>query len=325
MELAWSDPTSPDLVVGADELVELPAGPVSLAEFLAECGRTLGDPTAPDAVWRDRFLTAGLVALRQAPDGRRWVAVGLRCAAEPSTELWAELAGTARELLAGPASDFFFMRKAPGLRLRFEATDEARVSRLREALWDSADGWRRAGLVAEVTPAVYEPEQQLFGGARSMRHVHRLFTVDSLAWLDFHAGAAGDVPAWRFSLSLLRALMDGLGVVGWEDLDVWDRIRRQAFRTLPASVIGRDAFVRAATGVRAAWAATGDGADPVARVRSEVTMVASRWSTDYFAGPDACVGPREACTFATIFHWNRGGLSMLRQGLLAEVLAERRP
>jgi thiopeptide-type bacteriocin biosynthesis protein len=314
--------------VGAQERVDLPGGALPLPEFLAECSRTLGDPTAPIAVQRDLFLAAGLAALRQAPDGRRWTAVGLQPAPGRSAALWVELAATARELLAGGASNFFFMQKPPGLRVRFEAAEAAGVPGLADVLRERAAGWRRAGLVADVVPGGYEPEQHLFGGPLSMRYVHRLFTVDSLAWLDFHAGAGGALPGWAFSLYALRTLLDGLEVVGWEDLDVWDRVRRQAFRTLPAPVTAGAAFAPAAAGVRAAWAASRglpgpDAAGLVGRVRAEVAEVAAGWLAGYFAGPQTSIGPREACAFATIFHWNRGGLSALRQGLIAEALTDR--
>lgn len=311
-----------------DGWVEVAGARLSLREFLAECGRTLGDPAAPIAAQREVFLAAGLAALRRAPDGRLWTAVGVRPASGGLGEFWAEIAAVGRELLAGGASNFFFMQKAPGLRVRFEAAAAAAPG-LAGLLRARADRWRAAGLVAEVVPAVYEPEQHLFGGPVSMRYVHRLFTVDSLAWLDFHAGAAGGTPAWAFSLHVLRALLDGLAVTGWEDLDVWDRVRRQALRTLPERVTRADGFAAAADGVRAAWAASGGAAAPAAaglveRTRAEVAAVTAGWQAGYFASPDAYVGPREAAAFATVFHWNRGGLPMLRQGLITEALADRR-
>lgn len=306
--------------------IEVAGERLSLPEFLAECGRTLGDPAAPLAAQRDLFVAAGLAALRRAPDGRLWTALGLRPAAGRLGELWPELAAAGRDLLAGEATNFFFMQKPPGLRVRAEAAAPA-APRVAAALRVRADGWRAAGLLTEAVPAVYEPEEHLFGGPLSMPHVHRLFTVDSLAWLDFHAGAAGGLPAWAFSLHLLRALLDGLGVTGWEDRDVWDRVRRHALRTLPGPVTRAPGYPAAADGVRAAWAASGGApaaaaADLVGRARAELATVTAGWQAGYFDNPLAYVGPREAAAFAAVFHWNRGGLSALRQGLLVAALAD---
>ncbi len=322
-----------------DGVIDVAGQRLTVAEFLAECARTLGDPAAPIAAQRDRFLAAGLAALRRAPDGREWTAVGLRPADGRFAELCAELGTAARGLLAAGATNFFFMRKPPGLRVRLAGPPD-----LAAALRSHVDSWRSDGLLAEVVPSGYEPEEHLFGGPVSMRYVHRLFTVDSLAWLD-HAARSGGLPAWAFSLRLIRALLDGLEIVGWEDLDVWDRLRRQAYRTLPAPVTGTAAYAAAAEGVRAAWAGADDpvagfpatgfpaagsavagsavaGSAP-AGFPVEVKAVAAEWRAGYFATPEAYVGPREAAAFAIVFHWNRGGLPPLRQGLLAEALADR--
>jgi hypothetical protein len=54
-----------------------------------------------------------------------------------------------------------------------------------------------------------------------------------------------------------------------------------------------------------------------------VRELAADWRTGYFDTEHAELGPREAAALVTIFHWNRGALSPLRQGLLAEALADR--
>jgi thiopeptide-type bacteriocin biosynthesis protein len=317
----------PDFETAAAGWVDVAGGRLALPDFLAECARTLGDPAALIAPQRDRFVAAGLAALRRAPDGRVWTALGLQSTPSRFGQLSIELATAGRRLLAGGAVNFFFMQKPPGLRVRFEAPLAA-APVLAAELWSRVDGWRAAGLVLDAVPSVYEPEEHLFGGPASMRYVHGLFTVDSLAWLDCHAGVAGALPAWSFSLYLVRALLDGLDIVGWEDLDFWDRLRRQAYRTLPAPVTGGAAYTAAADGIRAAWAdSRGTPAAAVAlveRVRAELRAVTADWRAGYFATPAACVGPREAAAFATVFHWNRGGLPPLRQGLLSEALADRR-
>jgi thiopeptide-type bacteriocin biosynthesis protein len=153
-------------------------------------------------------------------------------------------------LLDDPAvANFFFMRKPPGLRIRFETTAPQRRWLLEHELHAWASGAR---LRAErIVPGVYEPEELLFGGPASMPFVHRIFTVDSQAWLAF-CRLEAPAPAWLFSLVLLRHLLDGAGVAGWEDLGVWERIRSQTGRTLPPGMNpGRVAA--ASAGIRATW------------------------------------------------------------------------
>ena len=274
----------------------------------------------------DRFLAAGQAAL--ALDSRqRWVQVGLTRGIGDWRELAERLDDLASGLLADPeTTNFFFMRKPPGLRIRFETapgrrrelTDE--LSARLESLWP---------LVERIQPGVYEPEELLFGGAASMGFVHWLFTVDSCAWLAFHR-LADPTPTWVFSLLLLRCLFDGLGIVGWEDLEVWSRIHRQAGRTLPVGMpVGKVAD--ACAGIRAGWSDPGklrEGlSEPVAALVDtwgpRVRAAAADWSDGYFATRDAVIGPREGAAFATVFHWNRGGIGIGTQSLLTAALGDR--
>lgn len=260
------------------------------------------------------FVDAGLTALaRTNPDGV-WVQVGLEPVPHRLPDLYAGIAGFALSLRP---LDFFFMHKPPGLRLRFRLPIDGPTGTVRE----QAAAWRSQGLITTVLPGVYEPEQHLFGGPDSMRYVHRLFTVDSQAWLAFHAAPGDNGPAWAFSLSMLRHMLAGLGIVGWEDLDVWDRIARQTGRTLPAGLSPKkvDAVAEA---FRAAWAKP--ATTGLAREWGPVLHEAGQqWQRGYFSRDKAIIGPREGAAFATIFHWNRGRLSAAVQSMLTSALADR--
>ncbi|MFE1449808.1 lantibiotic dehydratase C-terminal domain-containing protein [Streptomyces olivaceoviridis] len=111
------------------------------------------------------------------------------------------------------------MHKPPGLRARFRAAEPSGAEDLRAALLRRLDPGRQGGHSwARPVPGVYEPETYLFGGPRSMPWAHALFTADSRTWLDVHTAVAGAPapPGWRVSLTLLHAVFDGLGIVGWE-------------------------------------------------------------------------------------------------------------
>ncbi|MEU5085208.1 thiopeptide-type bacteriocin biosynthesis protein [Streptomyces sp. NPDC021356] len=314
---------------------------VQVERLLADClddARTAPMGTVPldaedtgYAAARRTFLAAGLHALREHAPDAGWVQLNVR--AEPAGWpcLYRRLAVTARDLLGtGTARDFFFMHKPPGLRVRFHAAQPARAEELRATLVrrlaPAADGsW------AEPVCDVYEPETYLFGGPRSMPHVHRLFTADSLAWLDAHTAVAGEpVPAdWRVSLTLLGSVFDGLGIVGWEHRGVWQAVRDGTGRRLPGG-LGDAARQRAADGIRAYWDQSPDDRlaalpehwrDVLRPHTRQVRRAAERWRAHYFASGGASVGPRRAAAHHVIFHWNRGRLSTARQCLLTEALA----
>ncbi len=313
---------------------------LSLAEFLICCADGIGEQ--PGAASRElrglqnAFLAGGLGALQRVARSSGWVQVGLHIPQGRShTELYRRLACVARELLAQPAvSNFFFMHKPPGLRVRFETTGPGRDG-LAQELYERFSGWQEENLIEQAGPAVYEPEAHLFGGPVSMWSVHRLFTIDSLAWLDYHvlAGSPGEEPgpAWALSLAMLRALFDGLEIVGWEDLDVWDRVRRKTGRQLGEQALGNGDFARVADPIRAGWA---DHQWLLAQLPPQVREIAetyrqavgpetARWRREYFATREAYLGPREAAAYLVIFHWNRAALPFIRQALLTEALAAR--
>ncbi len=283
------------------------------------------------AAARRTFLAAGLAALPDDRPGSGWVQFNIPCGAEGRAGLYRRLADMAPSLLvSGAAVNFFFMHKPPGLRVRFEAPGPGERDALREELTARLGG---AGASAP-SYVVYEPETYLFGGPRSMPHVHRLFTADSLAWLDHHRRAghtAGSAPAdWRVSLSLLRGVFEGLGIVGWEHRGVWEAIREDTGRRLTGGLTAPGARA-AAEGIRAYWRESGnpgaaDGAaeDPAGGRghRRALRRAAGEWREGYFESGDAVLGPRRAAAYAVIFHWNRAAFSPARQSLLTAALAD---
>ncbi len=273
----------------------------------------------------EAFLAGGLAAVAADRD-HRWVQVGL--ALRPvSRAAFHWLGEFSAALLDDPAvTNFFFMRKPPGFRVRFETTPERR-SWLEHELHTSLGRTRLR--VERVMPGVYEPEELLFGGPASMPFVHRIFTVDSRAWLAFHR-LETSTPAWAFSLALLRQILDGVGVAGWEDLGVWERIRSRTGRTLPPGMnIGR--IAAACAGIRTTWSdpsrLEANLPVPVAALVDEwgprLRAAGADWRSGYFDTSGALIGPREGMAFVTIFHWNRGGVSAGIQSLLATALADR--
>ncbi len=268
----------------------------------------------------EAFVAAGLAAVDGMAPSRSWVQCGVAVDPQHYRSFCAQLAEVARDMLAsGAAANFFFMHKPPGLRVRFE-TSSALADQIAAAL-------AHPGVTIE--PGVYEPEEALFGGPSSMRFVHRVFTADAQAWLAFHQ-LATQTPNWAFSLALLRHLFNGLGISGWEDLEVWQRVQRQAFRVLPSGMEG-DRTAKVTSAIRAAWAdpqelrasLPPEAAALAAAAGEQLADLGGQWLQGYFQSHTTVIGPREAAAFATIFHWNRGRLSAVTQALIAAALADR--
>lgn len=293
------------------------------------------EPAAIDRL-RAIFVRGGLEALAHATRCAGWVQLGLRPGDEALRgRMYASVAAVARSLLHdGRVRNVFFMHKEPGLRLRFELGRDDRAA-VTEAVRAALEPAVREGSISAISPGIYEPEARLFGGPRSMEHVHRLFTPDSLMWLEFHSLAHAEPSlsgsAWALSFVVLQALLASLRIVDWEDIDVWDRVRTRTGRRLPPGAAGLAAFDGLADELRAAWV---DHARPYAELPAplvELGRAAARaigdeavlWRERYFASEGACLGARAGAALFVIFHWNRAGLSPMRQALLAESLAGR--
>ncbi|WP_158883518.1 thiopeptide-type bacteriocin biosynthesis protein [Amycolatopsis anabasis] len=303
------------------------ASAVSLAEFLYGCAGTLlgdGGVGGLDEAQRT-FLNAGVAALL-ARDGE-WVQADLAMTELEAPLVYPRIRGLVCEWLdQGDVSEFFFMHKPPGLRIRF-APASGRADWVRGEFQRRAGEWGDAGLTRGVRSAVYEPESQLFGGPGSMRHVHRLFTVDSLAWLEYH-GKPSAVPAWVLSLLMLRTVFEGLQLFGWECQDVWARVGAAGKRLCPGDEPSGSEAVRAR--IRQTWerpdlsrgALVEDVRRLVDRHAEQARPLLGRWRAEYFDDERARLGPRQAAAYYTVFHWNRGALGIPRQALIAESLAE---
>jgi thiopeptide-type bacteriocin biosynthesis protein len=283
-------------------------------------------------------LTAETAAAAAAARCRAtgWLQFGLwQAPGQPAVRgvLYAAIRAAVTGLLdTGEAGDFFYMHKPPGLRLRFRAA-AGTGAELSGRLTALLAGWQRSGLIDGWRPGVYEPEEHLFGGPVSMRSVHRIFTADSMAWLGFHTAGRAAGPAWALSLAQIRALFRALRIDGWEDRDVWDRLRWQAGRRLSPATAARPELARLASALRSAWSArqgpagqlSPAGAELAAAYQAAVLEEGKRWRTGYLASGDASVGARELAAFLIVFHWNRAGFPVTRQALLAEAMLAIRP
>jgi thiopeptide-type bacteriocin biosynthesis protein len=246
-----------------------------------------------------------------------WLRYDLDTADHPS--LYASLAGTAAMLLHGRAADdVFFVHTPLGVRLRCRAGQPNTA----DVAWQAALSEARGrGWLTAWRSAPYEPEAFGLGGADAMAAAHRVFTADSLAWLEFHARAARPVPTvarWAASLLMVRSLVDGLGLAPWETDDLWDRVGRNTRRLHHAGAT--DPAVRHLTNaLRAGW----DEPD-ILRDRLDAHQNALVATYDTAVRPAAAAwravstpALRHGVALAVLFHWNRAAMPVAHQQLLA--------
>jgi thiopeptide-type bacteriocin biosynthesis protein len=242
-------------------------------------------------------------------------------AAAPHPDLYATLSGTAAMLLhGGTAAEVFFVHTPAGIRLRCRAAEPNIADVAWQATLLEAHG---RGLLTAWRPAPYEPFG--FGGPDAMAAAHRVFTADSLAWLEFHARAARPVPTvsrWAASLLMIRTLVEGLRLSGWEVDDLGDRIFHSA-RRLRTPDPTDPTIHRLSVALRAAW-------DEPDQLRDRLDAFQPRLLAAY----EAAVRPaaldwrnaqspalRHGVALAILFHWNRSGMPVSHQQVLATTLS----
>jgi thiopeptide-type bacteriocin biosynthesis protein len=277
---------------------------------------------------RDELVAAGRTRLARVT-GARWTQVDL--AFTDDAQRAAFLAGPLARWLASCADPrapeaWFFMRKAPGLRLRLRGPHGVRAE-LEGFLADELHAARIAGWA----PGFYEPEHHQFGGDVGMDIAHALFTHDSAAALQverIEAEAVAEPNRVLLSLlvtqDLVSRLADG---EPWEAWDTWCNMRLTGrLPTLDddahAALIDELAVHRGVLErVRDQPGAVIDELDE--RERAVVVGyhevhrdIADRFRAAARADQLTC-GPRAILPFCIIFHWNRWGLDRETQEALS--------
>lgn len=279
------------------------------------------------------FLSGGLQAMRRPTPANRWLEVAIALPeADPGSRLYVALKDLVDGLHeAGELASFHFVHQSPGLRLRFQAFG-ANQPALHQAVRSRLADWRRRCLIGEPRDAVYEPETGVFGGPLSMAFAHRIFTLDSRAWLAVHAGAGADDldSSWAISIGMLAAQLGALGIPP-EDQEVWERVRGRVVRAHGGEPAAISDLADFSADVRAVWARP-DWIDAVlsagarAIVKQFAILAATlihNWNCAYFETSQASIGPREAAALLAVHHWNRARLPLDRQVVFAQALATR--
>jgi thiopeptide-type bacteriocin biosynthesis protein len=267
-----------------------------------------------------------------APRGEDWIQVD--CALFRTLEggegyfPWEDLRASLAEWRHESRFRYFsFLRKPPGLRLRFGGPDVRRG--LAPLLVEWLDRAQARDAIRSFAGSVYEPETSRFGGPAGIDIAHDYFDRDSRLQIEHEVrrareddGAPRDELSLAATNDLLRRVVDDSAEV-W---DVWARLA-DAVRTvadLTATPIARhgEAAICAP-----AWAAslTSSDFELLERAFADNEEIARRLRAAIALGELSC-GRREWLASACIFHWNRANLDLedLRV-LLASMIELLRP
>lgn len=231
---------------------------------------------------------------------------------------------------------FFFMRKLPGLRLRWQGPNV--LDGLQSEVVDWLTGLQEAGAIPSFSLPEYEPEVDRFGGPVGMAIAHDHFDGDAavaLAYERLDEPARGDVPRHVISVAictdLFRKVLDQ-----WPDIrHVWSALARETVDLLawfdrpfperdgPAGESIRKLISAAVQLEDSFWAAL---TPEVADLVREATRANARTAAQMRSASEAgrlLVDPRSWLSSVATFHMNRMGLGLEPDELALSTAAAR--
>lgn len=202
---------------------------------------------------------------------------------------------------AGLLSGWWYVRKQPW-KIRYEAENATGIPGLLDNL--TADG-----LIIGWAHGVYEPETTAFGGQAGMDIAHTLFHRDSTHLLATSRPALGPR---ELSVVLIAAMLRGAGLDRFEQADVWERV---AFlRPTPSTTNRRHSEqVRTLLAARPRGLITRDWVDAFTDAGCALSELARHGAL--------ARGLRAVLAHHILFHFNRAGLALNDQAVLAALAA----
>ncbi|MFI5723554.1 thiopeptide-type bacteriocin biosynthesis protein [Streptomyces cyaneofuscatus] len=214
---------------------------------------------------------------------------------------------------------WWYTRKHPCWRLRLRVRPEPGAG------VPVAEGFDRLvfdGHLQRWWPGVYEPETAAFGGTAGMTGAHALFITDSREVQQLRHRSDLAVGPRELSVLLCTIMMRAAGLEWYEQGDVWHRVITREHRSAISDVPAGRLSARAQE-IRPLLLADSDA---LLRPGGPMEPIAE-WA-DAFRDTGQALGSavlegtlerglRQVLSYHVIFHWNRLGLSMRGQSILA--------
>lgn len=307
----------------AVEIIETAVAKVIAGTTLAEAASAAGmqAPVLADAV--EVYRQAGRRAVHNHPDPGWWQVYvqfpdwdrAERAVAEHLAPL------LQRAEAGGVIAAWWFMRKHPCWRLRLRPGPAGRA--MREDLSDEFDQLITGGRISGWWPGIYEAETAAFGGSPGMDIAHDLFCADSRAIVSMVRCDKTVLGRREISLLLCGTLMRAANLEWYELGDVWHRVIQE--RPNPTDVApGRISALANEVGSMLLTDTTPGGPllsenGPLAAAAGWVEAFRRTGQALGAAAREGALrrGLREIISYLVIFHWNRLGLHVRTQSILA--------
>jgi thiopeptide-type bacteriocin biosynthesis protein len=304
------------------EAIEAAAAKVMTGTPLADAASAVGmEPTTlDDAI--EVYRQAGRRALDHYTDSSWWQVY-------IQFTHWDQAEQAASEHLAplllraeadGVIAAWWFMRKHPCWRLRLRPGPAGRA--MTADVSAELDQLAAGGHIGGWWPGIYEAETAAFGGT-GMDIVHDLFCADSRAIVTVLPGAEATLGRRELSLLLCSTLMRAADLEWYEQGDVWHRIIRE--RPLPNDVLAAK-ITAMADQVKTLLLTDAAAGGPLLGVNGPLASLAD-WAEAFRQAGQALGltaregtlrrGLREIISYLVIFHWNRLGLHIRTQSIVA--------
>lgn len=218
----------------------------------------------------------------------------------------------------GLIAAWFFVRKAPCWRIRYQSADDP--AKTETQLVREIGRLKHQGHIDAVTPVIYEPEVHAFGGPQAMATAHRLFHLDSHHLLHHLTQHPGDRHRRELSILLYTAMLRAAGLDWYEQGDVWAHVGDHRDPPEPPSA---DRLRNLQAGLRRIMSADITGLTresatlTVAAEWPQAFTVAGRELADLATAGQLHRGLRAVLAHHIIFAWNRFGLPHTAQAILA--------
>jgi len=178
---------------------------------------------------RAMFIAAGVERLEQELAVQRWLQVNVELAPHVGAHriLAPRIAQRIKRWLKQRTiRHFFFVSKAPGLRLRFCGRRLGRTVQKELMIWLAALKSRRA--IVDYQFGVYDGESYQFGGEVGLELFHEFSTYDSLTILGLgllQPGRRRRTDVGWLTLLMMSSLMRSVTTDAWELWDIWCNMR----------------------------------------------------------------------------------------------------
>jgi thiopeptide-type bacteriocin biosynthesis protein len=286
---------------------------------------TIDPADLADAV--ELYRAAGLAALHAQARAAGWYQVRIEFTDWDTAEhaaatcLWPQLQ---RAEAAGTISSWWFTRKAPCWRFRFQPGRAATLADLTTFLSRVLETLLAQGMIVKAQETIYEPEACAFGGPAGMDIAHLLFHADSRNILSYLSHGPAVTPGRReLSVLLCSALMRGAGQDWYEQGDIWKRVAGN--RPVPPGT-PLERLRDITPGLRRLMTVDAGAASNLVNDGGALAFAAD-W-TGAFEHAGTALGNaarngklgrglRDILAHHVIFHWNRIGLSLRTQSILA--------